>query len=56
MGSVATRTELFFAPGIAMETGALFIEYFGCSHSTAVYHSVHMLEANGEQRERDASI
>ena len=45
----ATRTEPFFASGIAMETGALFIESLGCSHSLAVYHSVHMLEANGEQ-------
>lgn len=47
--SSATRTEPLFASGIAMETGALFIESLGCSHSPAVYHSVHMLEANGEQ-------
>lgn len=40
-----------FASGIAMETETLFIESLGCSHSPAVYHSVHMLEANGAQEE-----
>lgn len=45
-GAVATPTELFFASGIAMETRALFIESLCCSHSPAVYHSVHMLEAD----------
>lgn len=47
--SAATRTEPLFASGIAMETEALFIEFLGCSHSPAVYHSVHMLEANRVQ-------
>lgn len=48
-GSAATRTEPLFASGIAMETGALFIESLSYSHSPAVYHSVHMFEANGAQ-------
>lgn len=47
--SLLSRTEPLFASGITMETRALFIERLGCSHSPAVYHSHHMVEANGAQ-------
>lgn len=47
-GSTTTRTEPLFASGITMETGALFIQSLGYSHSP-VYHSVHMFEANRAQ-------
>lgn len=44
-GDSCARAEPSFASGIAMVTGALFIESLSCSRSPAVYHSLHMLEA-----------
>lgn len=48
-GDSCAWAEPSFASGIAMVTGALFIESLSCSRSPAVYHSLHMLEAKREQ-------